>query len=358
MKKILILNTIGMGYEGISSVIINYVTHMNCKDIQCDIIAYNQTPEELKLKLEKYCNVFIIPKKKQDFKGYIKGLSTLLKNNNYDAIHIHGNSGMMIIETLIAKKNKVHKIIVHCHNTTCDHKVLNIILKVPMKKIATNLLACSEESGKWLYGKSPYTVLNNAIDCKKFEFNSSIRNKIRKEFNIENKLVLGHIGSFIEQKNHEFLIDFFYEYQKEDCNSVLLLISDGPKFEQIKNKVKELNIEDKVIFAGRRGDIDLLYQAMDVYVMPSKWEGLPLVMLEAQACALPVIASENITKDAKCNDNVVFLPIDKGTQCWVNELKRIKNNPENREDDVFDNMKLHGFDIITEADKLKKIYID
>ena len=358
MKRVLIVNTIGMGYEGISSVIVNYLSHICSSDIQFDIIAYNHTPLEFKNKLENYGNVYIIPKKKINLKGYLNGLKDIIKKNKYDVIHVHGNSGMMLMEALLAKRYKIPKIIIHCHNTTCDHKILNAFLKFPMKVLATDLIACSVQSGKWLYGHSKYEVLNNAINYEMFKFNEQIRKKVREELNIKDKFALGHIGSFIEQKNHDFLIDIFYEFQKEHSDCVLLLVSDGPKFKDIKDKVKNLNIEDKVIFAGRNENVNIFYQVMDVYLMPSKWEGLPLVMIEAQACSLPVIASDTITNDAKCTSNVTYLPINNGIKCWLEVLERMYTKKINRNEDMYDEIKRHGFDINTEADKLRDIYID
>lgn len=356
-KKILILNTIGMGYEGISSVIINYMGNMNLENILIVIIVYNNTPDKLKMTLNKFGTTYQIPLKKKNIIGYIKSLLRIMKTEKPDVIHIHGNSGTMFVEAFLAKIFKISKILIHCHNTTCMHPFINLILKKPMKCLATDLMSCSLEAGKWLYGRSSYIVLNNAIDLLKFEYNEETRYEYRKLFAIENNFVIGHIGSFNKQKNHDFLIDVFYELHKKNDTCKLLLVSDGSEYKKIKDKVRTLKLENSVIFAGRRSDVDKLYQAMDIFVMPSLWEGLPVVMLEAQAAGLPLLVSDNITYEAKCTEQTEYLSLDYGPQYWAEKIIEIKNKGYIRNSKASAEVRQHGFDIKIEADKLRYIYL-
>ncbi len=355
MKKILILNTTGMGYEGISSVIMNYIENMDLDQISLNVAVVPTTKPELIERIEKRATAYLLPKKKQDTKGYIRELTKLLKTG-IDVFHIHGNSGMMLMEVLIAKRCHIKNIIVHCHNTTCDHPLISNILKHPMKWFSNELISCSTASGKWLYGKSRHIVLNNAINIDRFTFNKEIRNNCRKEFEISDEILIGHIGHFTEQKNHNFLIDIFMEIHKSNSNTKLLLVSIGPKMEEIKKKVSDLGLSDSVIFAGQRSDVDRIYQAIDLFLMPSKWEGLPVVMLEAQAAALPLVVSDVITRDAKCTDRVTYLSLNDSPASWAETVLEQTEKFSDRTADVKTQIAEAGFDIKIQAAKLKEIY--
>ena len=300
MINILIINTVGLNYEGITSVIYNYISNMNRDGFFIDFLCQEDVKKELAKKFSEIGNLVYTVERKKDAKQYIKNLNSVLKDKHYDVVHIHGNSGTMAIETILCKKNKVKKILVHCHNTTCDHPVVNEVLKGPMMWFSDELLACSVDAGHWLYGKKKYCVLNNAIDLEKYRYSPQIRQSIRDEYGISNEFIIGHSGHFSKQKNHEFLIDVFHEYYKMNQNTRLMLLSDGPDFENIREKVRRLSLLDNVIFVGRRADAWKYYNAFDLFILPSLWEGLPVVMQEAQANGLPVLASVVITKDEAC----------------------------------------------------------
>lgn len=358
MKKILIINTIGLGYEGISNVIYNYGFHMNKEGLELNILAPLNVRDSVEERFSQIGKVIKISRRNSDLKRYVCALSKLLKANRYDVIHIHGNSGTMLIEVLLAKMTSVKKIIVHCHNTTCSHLILNQLLKVPMILLSDCLMACSEDAGKFLYGKKDFVVLNNAIDIKKFSYNEQVRTLIRKELGIKDELTIGHIGNFIEQKNHSFLIDVFDELHKMKPNSKLLLVSDGPLIDLIRVKVENLQLENDVIFAGRRTDIEKLYQAMDIFVLPSLWEGLPLVSLEAQSEGLLVLTSVNVTSNARCTDLFEQLELEKGAKVWAEKIEEMICKAIDRNKDRKEQMREYGFDIEYECEKLRKIYMN
>lgn len=142
----------------------------------------------------------------------------LLRKNKYDVIHVHGNSGTMIIEVLLAKLTGVKKIIVHGHSTECNHEIINKIFNFMMLVLSDEWLACSPEAGKFLYGKRNFVVLNNAIDLQKYQYDEQVRFKCREEFCVKDELLIGHIGNFYIWKNHTFLIDVFNEYHKVNEN--------------------------------------------------------------------------------------------------------------------------------------------
>lgn len=358
MKKILISPTLGLDLEGITSVIYNYTKAMDRSDLQLSFLTYGDLKPAVRERFEPLGEILLVSDRKQSTKAYILDYVRLLRAGSFDVVHIHGNSGTMAIEAVLAKLCGVRKVIVHTHSTKTNHPVVNCILKAPMMRLADTCIACSKASGEWLYGNYPYTVLNNAIDLNRFRFSEVNREKYRDEFGIKDEFLVGHIGHFTPPKNHFFLIDIFFEFHKLEPNSKLLLISDGPRFDQVKAKVAELGMEDVVIFAGRRSDIAGIYSAMDLFILPSCWEGLPLVMVEAQANGLPVLASDVITEDAICcPERVQFKSLEDGAESWAKQLKQIKDCSYNRKTDTHGDIAEKGFDIHLEAEKLRQIYL-
>ena len=169
--------------------------------------------------------------------------------------------------------------------------------------------------------------------------------------------MVGHIGHFTEQKNHFFLIDVFAAFHKLEPNSKLLLISDGPRFQQVQEKVAQLGLQDAVIFAGRRSDVAGIYSAMDLFILPSCWEGLPLVMVEAQMNGLPLLVSDAVTSAAKCTDRVWYKSLEDGTQSWAETLLKLKNQRFDRQKGFRGIIAEKGFDIQAEAEKLRQLYL-
>lgn len=355
-KTVLIINTVGMGYDGMSHVILNYLCHMSVDGLDLHFTAAPDVNDSIRNTLENYGTIHYIPLKKENLWGYVFGLNKTLKSR-IDVIHIHGNSGTMVIESLLARLHGVPQILVHCHNTKTSYPLLNRILTPIMKCMATDLIACSRASGEWLYGKSNYLVLNNAIDLKKYEFNPLVREEVRREFQVGDTLLVGHIGAFLESKNQPYLVEAFADFHRRYPNSKLMLVSDGPMFEAVKHQVEQLGLTGSVIFPGRRSDAQRLYQAMDVFVMPSRWEGLPLVMLEAQASGLPVLASDRITRDAACTDRVRFLSIDETPSVWADALMELVDEKKDRVEGIAQQLRQHGFDITEEAEILRDIYL-
>lgn len=360
MKKILIVNTSGFGYEGISSVIINYLSHMDRRGMEFTFITKSDIPADYKKILTPLGTIVAIPNRKQNMMDYIAELKKILKENKFDVIHIHGNSGTMAIEAFLARWYHIKKIIVHTHNMHCDYPFLNWILTPAMKALSSDLLACSAAAGKWLYGKN-FTVLNNAIDIKRFCFRQQSRNECRKELGLpETAFVIGHVGNFLPQKNHSFLIDVFVEYRKTDSNARLLLVGDGPDLEKIKQKVFEYCISDAVVFTGQRKNVEQLYCAMDVFVFPSLWEGLGMVVIEAQASGLKCVVSNNVPNEARVSDNIEYLSLEQPPEQWSKHIMQYAAAYGNRgdmSDLTAESIRTCGYDIEKEANKLQKIYL-
>lgn len=284
------------------------------------------------------------------------------KHAEYRILHSHVRSYASLYIP-IAKKHGLTTII-HSHSTSNGSGITSVakkILQYPLRFQADYFFACSQESGEWLFGnritkQDKFKIIPNAIDVRKYAYNEENRSKIRKEFQIENRFVVGHIGRFIEAKNHDFLIDIFYELHKEKAESVLLLVGDGELKDQIKEKVKMLGLEDCVIFTGVRNDVAELLSAMDVFVFPSIYEGLGIVAIEAQTSGLPVIASDVIPKETNITDLIEYISLDAPLKYWVERVLKhitgIHRTDRKRE------IKKNGFDIVQNAYSLQQFYIE
>ena len=354
--KVLIVSTVRFRLNGITSVIMNYYRKMDKSNMKIDFVVINDISEEYKEELqENNSEVFYLDRKNNPIK-YMFDLKNILKNNNYDVIHIHGNSALIAIETIVAKYSKIPVRIVHSHNTTCSHKVLHKLLQPVLNKTANHAFACGEEAGKWLFGNNSYELIKNGIDLSVFNYDEEKRNVFRNKINAGNCKVIGHVGNFIYQKNHEFLIDSFNELLKKDKNYLLLLISDGVLLEHIKEKVNKLGISENVMFLGKTTEVSNYLQAMDIFLLPSHFEGLPVVLIESQALGLPCIVSDKVSKHAKLTDLIEFVPINNTTK-WVNKI--INTNIDNRKEKC---VKAHisidknGYNVDNNAYKMKNLY--
>ena len=358
MKKVLIAPTLGLDLEGITSVIHNYTKNMDREGLQLYFLTYGDLKPVLRERFSALGEILFTSDRKQSTAGYIKDYAAILKSHRFDVVHIHGNSGTMLIEVLVAKLCGVKKVLIQAHSTKTDHPFVNAVLKRPMMWLAGRCIASSEASGQWLYGHHPYTLLNNAIELENFRFDPAARETYRAEFGVKDAFLIGHIGHFTEPKNHFFLIDVFAAFHKLQPDSKLLLISDGPRLAQVKAKVTELGLQDAVVFAGHRSDAAAIYSAMDLFILPSVWEGLPLVLVEAQTNGLPLLVSDVVTKAAVCTDRIFYKPLEDGAQSWAEALRDLRAASYDRRADTASAVAGKGFDIRKEAEKLRTIYLE
>ncbi len=342
---------------GVETFLMNYYRNIESEKVQFDFInPYDKLcfEDEIKTLGGKVYNV---PNFKRNPLGYLKELKKIIKQNKYTIIHINMLSAANILPIIAAKSCHVKHIIVHAHNNETPKNIVRKILhKINKKYIinnATDFFACSDLAGKWMYNNKEFTVINNAIDITKFIFNKEARNKIRKQLNIENKFVIGHIGRFSEQKNHEFLVDI-YKSIKDSCNNaILLLIGSGELEEHIKNKVKELGLDNSVMFLGNKYNANEYIQAMDVFLLPSKFEGLGIVLIEAQMSGLKCFASKDvIPESASINNGVKFIELNNNPEIWSKEIIKYQNTK--RIQNVYD----ERYDIKKQANTLMNKYID
>lgn len=268
---------------GVESVVMNYYRNIDKSKVQFHFICDEDSTDIPYEEIEKLGGkVIVVPPYQKLFK-YQKELYKIFKENNYKIVHSHINA-LSVFPLRIAKKAGVPIRIAHSHTTSnkkeWKRNLIKNILRLFSKVYANKFFACTKHAGEWLFGKKiierkELNVINNAIDLKKFEFNEKMREDLRKEFGIkEDTIVIGHIGRFMKQKNHDFLIDIFNELIKKDENLILILIGQGPLLNDMKQKVRDLKIEDKVKFIGQVTDVEKYYNIMDVFLFPSIYEGL------------------------------------------------------------------------------------
>ena len=314
---------------GVEAVVMNYYRHLDHSKIQFDFICDDDSTNIPYDEIEKLGGkVILIPPYQKVFK-YQRELRRVLRDGKYKIVHSHINT-LSVFPLYAAKKVGVPVRIAHSHSTTNKKEwkknLLKQVLRPFSKKYATNYMCCSELAGRWLFGDKAYDegkvyLLNNAIDLDKFKYDKKIKDKKRKELGIkEDTIVIGHIGRFVAQKNHTFLIDIFNQFHKKEKNSILLLAGQGPLQEEIKNKVRELGLDDSVRFLGQRNDANELYQVFDVFLLPSLYEGLPVVGVEAQASGLLCFLSDDMTKETKVLDSTVFMSLSNTAEEWTDEI--------------------------------------
>lgn len=349
---------------GVETFLMNYLRNINREEVIFDFISTFKElcfeEEIIKLGGKVY---HICSEKKNPFK-YCKDLKKIIKQNNYSIVHINMLSAANILPVLVSKMVKVKHIIVHSHNSNVPagvlRKILNFVNK-PFLHLATNFYACSIKAGEWLYGKRflkkhELVLINNAIDLEKYSFNDEDRENIRKELDISDKFVVGNIGRFSYQKNHEFLIDVFYEIQKQKENSVLLLIGEGELEEEIKKKIENLNIMEKVIFLGTTSAVGKYLQAMDVFVLPSRFEGLGIVAIESQVSGLKTFVSDVVPSEAEVTELLEKISLNESAYHWSEKIiNDCIVNDRKKQDEKIGEM---GFDIKIESIILQNRYIE
>lgn len=372
MKVLYVLNDT-LHHGGTESVVLNYHGHIDKEKVQIDYVL-NTTKEELSTNslisalLEKGINVYSITPRRQDAKSNREEYMQVLAKGNYDIVHAHADAANNYFLKL-AKKAGVRVRISHSHNTRHQLKVNSLKSLIhycylencrrEVRKYATHYMACSIEAGRWLYGNKAVAnkevyILNNAIDIGKYKFDASKREAIRQQLNIADKTVIGHVGRFVEQKNHDFLIDTFAKMTLMNDKYVLLLVGDGTKRKSIEEKAKSIGINDRVIFYGDTDNVCDIYNAMDIFAFPSLHEGLSVVMIETQCNGLVSLVSDigTVSKDTAITELVQFEPLN--VQKWA---KRLDDMPVGRID-CTDTIRQKGYDIELEAVKLVKFYED
>lgn len=356
MKRVLIVNTVYTTFNGITSVILNYVRKTHEK-IKYDFVLCSYVDESVADKLKQMGgNVFIPPYSRlKEPISYSSWLRKIMKEHKYDVIHVHGNSGTLYFEIHAAKKEGIPTRIAHAHSTSCRFMLAHRFLKPLLNREMTHGLACSDLAGRWLFTRG-YTVLPNGIDVEQFSFSQAVRDNYRKQLNLENKLVIGHAGYLNAEKNQLFLLRVMEQLVKQQPNARLLLIGEGTMRSEIEVFIQEHQLQDCVQLLGRRSDIAQLYQCMDVFVLPSVYEGLGIVLIEAQASGLQCVASTGVPQVANALGQVEYVGIeDTDIDQWCSAIIR-KSHCVLKRAECYERMQQTQFNINLCVDILMKAY--
>lgn len=309
----------------------------------------------------KGCKIFKLREPSENYFEYFKALKSLMAKYHYTVVHAHTMFSIGWV-MLAAKQMKIPVRVSHAHSALIDgdglvKSVYENVMRGLILSCSTDLVACGEKAGIRLYGEKAYkkrgNLILNGIDTDAFMFSQEKRDKIRKKFNIEANYVLGHTGRLAEVKNQVFLLKLMPDILKQRPDTVLMLIGDGDDREMLRNTAKELNIQDKVIFAGNTTSVQDYLSAMDVFVFPSLYEGLPLSILEVQANGLPCIISDTVPPDVFLTDLIHPLSLKDDKEKWIDEILAVNRSTKA---DYPLQLKNAGFDIHTAMKKVYEIY--
>lgn len=340
---------------GVESVVMNYYRHVDRSRVQFDFLVdadSTRVPTEEIRSLGG--RVFEIPPYQHPV-AYRKALLRLFRAERWTIIHSHINT-LSVFPLSAAKAAGVPVRIAHSHSTMGKGEYGKNLMKLALRPFATiyptHRFACSNYAGVWLFGESAFTVIPNAIELRDFRFSERTRQEVRSELGLaSDTLLIGHVGRFVPQKNQLFLVNVLAQVLEQAPKTMLAFVGDGPEKESVIEYVKKLGIQDRVLFLGQRSDVNRLYQAFDVFCLPSIYEGLPLVGIEAQRSGLPCFFSNAVSREVDITGSVEFLPVN-STDDWVESLREC--NVTKRltfSDQVFD-----SYDIDKQGETLTDLY--
>lgn len=274
---------------------------------------------------------------------YYSQILTILREERYDSVYYNMMSAANIIPLIAAKRAGVKQIVAHAHNNGIPHGVfrrfLNSVCRNKVRKYATELWSNSCSSAEWMFGSSEgVTIIQNAVDAQSLRFNEETRRRVRLELGVEDNFLVGNVARFAEQKNHKFLIEVFNALKAIRPESKLVLVGRGELEEQIRKQVDSFRLSDDVLFLGERTDIQDLLQAMDVFILPSLFDGLPLSALEAQASGLFCVTSTEIPSEVCILPDSIQLDLNQSPNEWATEISRVHENRKELSNMVLDSV--------------------
>lgn len=340
IKVLLITGTLDIA--GAETFLMNLVRAIDKNRFQVDFLLF--TTQETRYTREARalgCNIYTIRSRSKSIFGYLSDLNSFFKEHwgEYNAVHFNTGNLTTIAPLRYTAKYGVPVRVVHSHSTSADglhNRLLHGLHRKFIKRIATDYWACSSGSATFFFGNSPAILIKNGINVPLYQYSNDKRSLIRREFKIpDDAVVIGHVGRFATLKNQSFLIDIFKEYHQLNPNSRLMLVGEGATMETNKQKARNLlgKDSDKIIFAGLRDDINVLMSGFDIFVMPSIYEGLPYVLVEAQASGLPCLISDTINSDSKLTSKLESMSLEEKPVNWAHKIQQLidNNNRDNSE---------------------------
>lgn len=331
---------------GTDKYLLNFLENVKGEEVRIDFLTNEVDPELEQYLKERHSRIFAISNLKHPIRQYWQ-VCRILDKGKYDIVYLNLSTAIDCIAAWAAKRKQIKRILIHSHSSgnDCEGAIkrgvfdsIHYICRLFLYKTATEYYGCSKKAGVWLFPKwivksAGFHTIFNAVDTGRFVYRGEIRKEVRQQLGLEDAFVVGHVGNYTYQKNHYFVIDIFEELHKRYPGAVLLLAGTGERFETVKSMVEQKGLTNCVKMLGQRADVDCLMQAMDVFLLPSNFEGMPTVGVEAQCAGLPCLMSGTITKEAKITDKCRFLSLKVKPQVWAEALLAYKEN--NREEIAF-----------------------
>lgn len=315
-----------MHRAGLETMLMNYYRHIDRSKIQFDFLSHRPYESDYDREIMSLGGrVYHAPRLyPQNYIRYFQYMKQFYKDHpEYKIVHSHIDS-MSYLPLSAAMKAGIPVRIAHSHNTSMDRDfkyLLKQYFRTRITRVANCYCACGQDAGVYLFGdNTAFTIIPNAIETNQFLFNETVRKKVRKKLRLDHSFVVGHVGRLSYQKNHRFLIEVFKNVYDRDANAKLMLVGSGEKEEEIRNQVHTFHLDDAVVFLGNRSDVNELYQAMDVFVMPSFFEGIPVTGIEAQFAGLTCLFSDKVPVEVDFSEHCKFLPLESGSAVWASEV--------------------------------------
>lgn len=361
-----VLHIMGFLDGGVPSLIYSYLKQLQGSGIQFTVLAYKSDSEMAKAMEQRFYDIgvkviYILPRYEgywRHFKDYI----SILKQGNFTSVHCHfGNWSAPYL--WLAKKAGIPQRIAHCHTSRDEYSLIKSTLIRCMKGMldasVTERMACGKKAGDFFWKDKPYTILPNAVDTSQFQFNEHERARIRNELQIQpEETLIGHIGRFSYPKNQEFFLDLLPSLQKTELKIKTVLVGDGEDYERIVESARMQKMDRDILFPGSTSQPASWLCAFDVFVMPSRWEGLPVVSVEAQSSGLPVVFSDRVPEESAVNPGQCrFIALDAPMDEWAEQIVKTVNEFRNQDRILLGRqVEKNGFDIVSNAKKLADLY--
>ena len=341
MKRVLVTGAAKIGRAGVATIVYKWGQEFNSEKIVYDYLMQSGLPDQQYVDAikKKGSKIYTLDREHRSMFGIVRWVEEIVRENSYEVIHINTDTAYIAAAYIYAaKKGGIKHIFVHSHCTQVDdNNIVSRIIKTSLHKFCMHYvcnnsetyLACSKLAGNWMFGKknvdsSKYQTIYNGVKVEPYLYSEKDRKDYREKMRLEGKYVIGNVGRFSYQKNHEFLVKVFAQISKADHDAVLVIVGTGELENEVREQVKALNISDKVLFLGTRNDVPALLSMFDVLVMTSRFEGLPVTMVEAQMADLPCVVSGNITGEAQFIESVDYIDGFEVNQ-WISTIKKYKN---------------------------------
>lgn len=329
MKILLVTSTLLMG--GTERYILNFVK--NFKENEIDIAFFRWSDDVMTNTITPYIgDIYHLPYYVSHPIRFVNFMKKFYREHNYDIVYCHANHGSTIFYTFPIWKRKNVLIMYHSHNSHGNRKLLQFLCRIIINKVCMKRFACSKEASIYMYDSDQATIINNSIDIDEYRYQYDIREEIRAIYELDGHYVIGHVGQFSERKNHKFIIKIFESVLKKIPNAILMLVGTGELMEDIQKSVTELRIDQNILFIGNSAEVNKLYQAFDLFLLPSLYEGLPFAGIEAQASGTCCLLSDVISKDIKITPLVHFMSLERSPEEWAEYIAHLSISFPNKKD--------------------------